>query len=145
MFIEAATEVVFRQPYWFEPEHANPGPAYTTDPVVSDWPIGTNGSVTVAVGAASLRVTARDVHLRCDGSREQDPTHLTPVGWGRSSNFEREVIERPSAVKDRYVSAPPGLSGRDRVVPDRTLRVSGDAWARASASVTRRSGRARER
>jgi hypothetical protein len=61
----------------------------------------------------------------------------------RRSNVEREVIER--AGKGRYVSASPGLPGRDRVVTDRTLRVSGDAWARASASVTGRSGRARDR
>jgi hypothetical protein len=47
--------------------------------------------------------------------------------------------------KGRYVSAPPGSPARDRVVTDRTLRVSGDAWARASASVTGRFGRARER
>jgi hypothetical protein len=36
-------------------------------------------------------------------------------------------------------------AGRGRAVTDRTLRVSGDAWARASASVTGRPGRARER
>ena len=47
--------------------------------------------------------------------------------------------------QDSYVSAPPGPPGRGRGVTDRTLRVSGDAWARASASVTGLSGRARER
>lgn len=43
------------------------------------------------------------------------------------------------------MSARSGPPGRGLDVTDRTLRVSGDAWARASASVTGRSGRARDR
>ena len=61
------------------------------------------------------------------------------------SSSDREGAPLTSAHGDgRYVSAPPGPRGRGCGPTDRTLLVSGDACARAAASVTV-SGWARER
>ena len=93
-----------------------------------------------AIRAASLITNEPSVDIRSEDLRRQHlPTASRAIARQRPSSSDRDCME-----DGRYVSAPPGPRGRGRGLTDRTLLVSGDAWARAAASVTA-SGWARER
>ena len=135
--------MVLRQRYYFEREQEKPGCRYTSGAAVRLVDPTKLARHATAIRAASL-ITAKPASTL--GLRTSSGS--TPQRHPERSHTSAAVELRPrrsSAHGDgRYVSAPPEPRGRGRGLTDRTLLVSGDAWARAAASVTV-SGWARER
>jgi hypothetical protein len=135
--------MVFRQRYYFEPEQEKPGCRYTGGAAVRLVDPTKLARHAAAIRAASLITDTPSSMLSLRTS--SGSTCRRHRGRSHTSAAVERKPRRSSAHRDgRYVSALLGPRGRGRGVTDRTLLVSGDAWARAAASLTG-SGWARER